>query len=431
MATTGKIVEVLFEKTLETYEDQDKMIELCESYEPAAADLQNSGNVIWRPVEQQAPILSGFDLTGQEQGIIEETYPAILGTPKNDFVQQRADDLRDIRFWEKRGERSGKRQATELNQAIANAIAIQGSLFYRFDTSASTSGYNFVAQAQAIMNERQGMKTQRNFLINDRDNLTFSAELAGRQTLQGRPESVWKSGQIGQNIAEFDVYTGSFLPNLAGGADPATTVTGNQSFAPEGGTVNTATGQVTNVDYRTADIPVAASAGYNVGDKVVFTNDPLGTPTTVKSVGLADKTNTDQAMTFTIIAKPDATTITVYPKPIALDDGALSTLEAAYANIDTQILNGAEVTRINIDTTNRTNLFWDKDAVEVLKGTIPAELFKQFDGMKVISSKMRNGQTMYMIYDGNIATLNFRFRIFVWYGITIADPSRCGVAVTF
>lgn len=427
MATTGKIVEVLFEKTLETYEDQDLMIDLCESYEPPAADLQNAGNVVWRPVEQHAPILSGFDLTGQEQSIIEETYPAILGTPTNDFVQQRADDLRDMQFWERRGERSGARQATELNKAIASAIALQGSMYYRFNTATSTSGYNFIAEAQATMNERQGMKTQRNFLLNDRDNLTFSSELAGRQTLQGRPEQVWRSGMLAQNVAEFDVFTGSFLPNLVGGADPATTVTGNQSFAPEGGTVNTSTGVVTNVDYRIASIPVAASAAYNVGDKVTFSNG--GTPVT--ALGLADKTDSGQPMTFTIVGKPDGTTIQVYPKPIALDDPALSTLEAAYANIDTRILNGATVDRLNTDATNRTNLFWDRSAVEVLKGTIPAELFKQFDGMKVLSSTMRNGQTMYMVYDGNIATMNFRFRIFVWYGITIADPSRCGVAVTF
>ena len=36
--------------------------------------------------------------------------------------------------------------------------------------------------------------------------------------------------------------------------------------------VNQTTGVVTNVDYRTATIPVTASAGYNVGDKVTFAN---------------------------------------------------------------------------------------------------------------------------------------------------------------
>jgi hypothetical protein len=168
-------------------------------------------------------------------------------------------------------------------------------------------------------------------------------------------------------------------------------------------------------------------AGYNIGDKVTIDNG--GTP--VESVGLADKNGTGQAMTFTIVAKPTATSISVYPKPIAVDDGALTATEAAYANINTVILNGATVERVNSDVSNKTNLFWDKDAVEVLGGTIPAQLFKEFDGMKVISHTMKNGQEMYMVYDGNIATMNFRYRLFTWYGITIKDPSRVGVSVTF
>lgn len=424
MAQTGKIVEVLFENAIDTYEDQEMVLDKVNRIEPDPEKMQNAGNVVWRPVQQHAPIIDGWSMTGQEQDIIEETYPSLLGTPKNDFVQQRADDLRDTQFWEKRGQASGRQQATELNKQLASAMALQGSMYY---SSAATSGYDFIAEGQALMNERQGAESQRNFLLNDRDTLTFASDLAGRQTLQGRPESdAWSKGQLGANVAGFDVFTGSFLPNLAGGADPATTVTGDQSFAPEGGSVNTATGVVTNVDYRIADIAVAASASYNVGDKVTFTNGA----TTVKAVGLADKTDTGQAMTFTIVGKPDATTIQVYPKPIALDDPALSATEAQYANIDTQILDTATVDRLNTDASDKTNLFWDKDAIEVISGTIPAELFKQFDGMKVISNRMKNGQTMYMVYDGNIETMNFRYRLFTWYGITVADPSRVGVAVT-
>ena len=415
----------MFEDYLMTYEKQDKLVDLTNFYQPNAADMQNSGNFVWRTVEQHAPILDGFDLTGQEQEIIEETYPAILGTPKNDLVSQRADDMRDEQYWRRRGEASAKQQVTELNRSLAEAMYIQGSLFNR---SSVTSGYDFISESQTIMNERQGYNSgTRNFLMNNRDTQLFGQDLAARQTLQGRPEQTWNTGQIGQNVAEFDVYTGSFLQNIAGGADPATTVTGDQSFAPEAGSVDSVTGVVSNVDYRTATIAVAASAAYNVGDKVTFTN-PGGV---VNAIGLADKTDTLQAMTFTIVAKPTATSISVFPKPIALDDPGLTVTQAAYANIDTQILNTATVDRLNIDALNRTNLFWDKDAVEVLGGTIPANLFKEFDGMKVINERMSNGQEMYMIYDANMIDLQFRFGIFTWYGITIKDPSRVGVSLTF
>jgi len=422
--STGKIAEVYFEKVIETYEHQMQMLDMVDFFKPDSGTSQNAGNVVWRPVQQHAPIIEGFDLTGQETGIIEETYPAILGTPKNDFVEQRIDNMRDRTFWERRGEQSGKRQATELNKGIAALIANTGSMF--FQTNA-TSGYDAIAEAQAIMNERQTMADMRYTVLNDRDTLKYGKDLAARQTLQGRPEDTWSTGQIGQNIAEFDVFTGSFLPNLAGGADPATTTTAAVSEKPEGGSVDPTSLVVTNVDYRTSGaIAVTASAGYAVGDRVTFANGGAA----VQSLGLADKNPSGQAMTFTIMTIPNGTSVTVWPKPIAADDAALSTLEKAYANIDTQIGSGATMNRVNTTASAKTNIFFDKSSVEVTGGDVPMELLSQFDGMRVIPHTLKNGLNMYMIYDGNIATLNVRFRIFTWYGLTNKNPSANGVFTT-
>ena len=419
--TSLKIAEAFLAKAKETYEHQMQMLPLVMFEEPDGGNMQNAGNVIWRPVQQHAHIQSGWDLTGQEDGIIEESYPSILGTPKSDLVQQRADNMRDMRYWERRAEQSGLQQATELNLTIAQAIALQGSLFYRSNVD---SGYGFISLAQAMMNERQTVNNGRAFIVNDRDLITFAADLAGRQTTQGgRPEQAWATSQIGNNVAGFDIFTGSFLPNLVGGASPGATVTGAQSFAPEAGSVDTATGIVTNVDYRSADIPVSTSGSYNVGDKVT-----IGA---VQSVGLADKQATGQLMTFTIVAKPDATTITVYPKPIAYVDPALTDLEKQYANINVVIPNAAVVARLNTAASEKTNLFFDKGAIEVLGGNIPAELFANFAGFKVLTDTLSNGLKMYFVYDGDLATMNFRFRCFTWSGITVANPQACGTALHY
>ena len=422
--STGKVAEIMFEKALDTHEHQMDMLNMTNFHQPEGGSMQNTGNFIWYPIEQHAPVISGWDLSGQETGIIEETYPALLGTPSNDYVKMRADDMRTTRYWENRGNESGKKQASVLNKAIAEAIATQGSMFYRSNV---TSGYEFIAEAQAIMNERQGKSTQRYYLLNDRDTLLFAKDLAARQTLQGKPAETWKTGQIGQNIAEFDVFTGSFLPNITGAADPAVTVTGDQAFVPVGGTVNATTGVVTNVDYREASLVVNNSALMAVGDKFQLEN----TAVEIQSIGLADKTPSGQAMTFSVIELTDGTHIKIYPKPIAADQAGITVLEAAYANIHTAILGAATITRLNIDASNKTNLFWDKSAVEVIGGSIPAELFKQYDGMKVITDTMSNGLNLYLVYDGNIDTMTFRFRLFTWYGITIKNPGNCGVAVTF
>lgn len=428
MATSaGKIAEVMFEQVLETIEDQTMLINLVDRIQPDGSNMQNANNFLWRPVEQQANITEGWDLAAlpaADQEIIEETYPSVLGLPKNDLVTQRIDDMRDMEFWRRRGERSAKQMAVEQNTAIANAIAVQGSLFYQ---SNATDGFDFISQAQELMNEQQRTHTERHFILNDASTRTFASDLAGRQTLQGRPEDqAWQKGQIGSNVAEFDIHTGSFLPVNEGGVVTATTVTAAQSFAPEGGSVDAVSGAVTNVDYRTATIPVLASAAYEVGDKIEFHNGAVP----CFAVGSSTKQNTLKARTFTIVAVPSSTSITVYPKPIALDDGNLSTLQQQYANIDTVITSGATVEAVNTQAIAKTNLFFDKDAVEVISGSIPADLMAEYNGHKVISSTMKNGHPMYMIYDANMIDMNLRYRIFSWWGVTVKDPMRCGIALT-
>lgn len=423
--SSGKTAEVMFDRAIDTYEHQDQLLELTDFHEPDAASMQNSENVIWYPKQQHVNRQEGWDLTGNEGGVIEEVYPSVLGLPQNVFTSLRIDSVRDSRFWERQGEQGGLQLGTGLNSDIAAAIATQGSLFYR---SNATSGYDFISPAQAIMNERQGMNNGRCFLLNDRDAQKFSSDLAARQTLQGQKVTdAWSKSQIGANVAGFNVYNASYLPNVTGAADPAVTVTGNQSFKPESGTVNATTKAVTNVDYRSASLVINDSALMAVGDKFQIENSTVP----VQSLALADKVATGQPMTFTVITITDGTHIEIFPKPIAADDGALTALEAASANINTQILNAATITRLNTDTTNKTNLFWDKKAVEVIGGTIPAEMLQDFAGLKVIHHTLKNGLVMYMIYDASLPTLQVRYRLFVWYGITICDPSRVGSAVTY
>lgn len=431
MATleSGKIARWLFDAAIDTYEAQTQMMDLVDVFRPGDADMQNAGNFVWRPKQQHAPVIEGYDLTGLETEVIEEGFNATLGQPTNDFVKQNLSDLRDERFWTERGKQSGRQQATELNRQVASMVATTGSLFYRSD---ATSGYDFVSEGQAILNERQTIKSEmRCFVLNDRDTQAYSQDLAGRQTLQGRPADTWNTGQIGSNVAEFDVYTGSYCPNLAGGASPGTTATGAQSFIPESGSVDPVTGIVTNVDYRIASIIVADSSGYAVGDRV-----SIGA---IESVGLADKNSTGSLMTFSIVSISDGTHIEVYPKPIAWSerpvaqggDGTMTYAQAACSNVDIPIAGGETVARLNIDASARTNIFWAKDSIEIVGGGIPSQLLSQFDGMQVINHTLKSGQDMFMAYDADLATLAARWRIFTWYGVNNKNPSANGVGLRF
>ncbi|MAF43435.1 MAG: hypothetical protein CMI54_04600 [Parcubacteria group bacterium] len=419
--SAGKIAEVYFDKFIETYEHQMLMLQLVDGEQPDASKLQNAGNTTWYPVQQHRPILTGFDLTGQEQGIIEETYPISLGDPNNDLIEQRVDDLRDMRFWERAGTQAGYQQATQLNKDLADLIANTGSLYFEQSLATSTSGFDFISEGQALINERQVYKDQgMNFLLNPRDSKNFSQDLAGRQTVRGRPEDTWLSGQIGSNVAEFDVFTGSFTPNLAAPGAGGSTVAVTVSERPEGGTVDAVTKVVTNVDYRVGTISLVDGTGYNVGDVVSFPG--------VNAVGLADKTDSNQLMTFKIVGK-SGNDISVYPKPIAADDPGLTALEQAYANINTQI---TATTACNVVNTaaGRSNLFWCKDSIQLIGGEVPWDLAAEFAGMKVISSQLAGGVTAYMIYDSNMVSATFRYRCFVWYGLGNRNPMANGSAIT-
>lgn len=423
--SSAKIAVTLFEKAIETHEKQIQLLDLVDYRDTNDADMQNAGNTQWQIVQQHAPIIDGIDISGLATGIVEETCPIALGTPKNDLFEQAVDEVRDMGYWERRGEVSGARQASELNRRIASLIANSGSLFYN---TAAASGYDAIAQGMTILNERQKRRDEeRCVILNDRDNLKYGQDLAGRQTLQGRPADTWKTGQIGRNIAGADIYSGSFLPSLSGNAAGNTTTTAALSDKPEGGTVNTATNTVTNIDYRTSTLTVVAVVNYAVGDRVKFTIGGVD----VQSLGLEDKTPSGQAMTAVITALPNATSITVFPKLIAVNDAGLSALEKAYANIDTQVANGATVTKLNnYAGSKKVNLFFCKGAVQVTGGNAPVGLLNEFGGMKVLTDTMSNGQVMYMAYDGNLEKLSFTARLFTWYGETMLDPSAAGTFVT-
>ena len=420
--STAKAIEVLYENAIDQYQQRTHMLNLTMHYTPDPGDFQNSNNIIWRPLEQHAPIKEGWDMTDQFGSVIEQYYPATLEEPKNDAWELRADNMRDMRFWERRGRASGRRQATFLNRRVAQLIVETGSLFYR--TTGTTSGFDFVSEAGAIMDERQVSQDERYYVLNTRDNNTFSSELADRGTLADRPEAAYAMGYIGRNVASFDMYTGSYIPNLDGGTGATgLTVTADQSFVPEG---STGTGQnVQNVDYRQAVIAVSATTGLTVGDVITFSN----AGTAVEALGLADKTPTGQPMTFRIVAMPSATSITVWPKPIAADDPALSAEQTAYANIDTRILSGATITRLNTDPDIKPNIFWAQDSIEIIGGQIPAAMLKQFGGLNVMSETMENGQVMYLIYDGTIEDLTFKARLFTWWGLVNVRPDANGIGV--
>ena len=177
--STGKILVTLFDEVMEQLNKNDVYTRntRVDSIEPDR--MQNASNVYWKTVEQQAPVIEGWDLTGQETGIIEQYYPLTLSTPKNDFIQLRVDDLRDKGFMERRTRASAKRLSAKLNSDIANLVADTGSLYYE----SSSTGYNFISEANTILKERQAETSMgQSFYMPPRDAQVMSNDLASRDS---------------------------------------------------------------------------------------------------------------------------------------------------------------------------------------------------------------------------------------------------------
>lgn len=416
--STAKEVRVMFDMVTEQFEAQDQMSKLVGHYDMTGANAQNSNNVEWRQVEQQAPVQSGWEFNDSAFGdVLELSYPSVLGTPRNDLFKLRADDFRDRKFMDRRAAAAAQRLSADQNARIASLVSNTGSLFYR----STTAGYDFIKTADTILRERQAyVGAGQSFFVNDRDAQRVSADLAGRQTLTKISEDAYTKGLMFKNTAGFDIYESSYLGSLAGGALAGVTVTSTVSQAPVANFVSA--GITLPVDYRiSSDIALTGTlTNLVVGDRISFSG--------VNAVGLQDKTNTGTLMTFTVVEKSGAN-IKVYPRPVAVNDPALTPSQAAYANINTQIAAGATVTKLNSDAIARNNVFWANDSVEIVDGDIPFELLGQLDGMEVMSSTLSSGTKLYIAYQGRIDDLTLRCRLFTWNDVVNIDPSRNGVAI--
>jgi len=378
-------------------------------------DLQNANNVYWKSVEQQAPIVSGFDLSGTTPGnIIEQTYPLNVEAPRNDWFTLRAEELRDTTFMKRRAMAGSRKLSSDANLRAANLVANTGTMYYE----SGKAGFDFVSEASTLMSERQAYRDMgSSFFLNPRTYQVMGSDLASRSDLSGRPEQAYGTGQIGKNVAGFDVFEAPTYGTIPTQAGAASTVSANVVEVPEG--FKEVGGSIQNIDYRYGTVNLTSGANYQVGDVITFAG--------VNALGLMDKTNTGQLMTFRVIAKA-TNALTIYPKPIAANQAGITASQAAYANISTAIVSGMSVAKVNV-TGGQANSFWADDSVGFVNADGNLDVLNEFDGMKVTSETLDNGIKLYMAYDAKLDTLNCRVRLFTWYGLVNKDPSRNGNAI--
>lgn len=381
--------------------------------------MQNAQNTYWESVEQQAPVVEGFDLSGVTEGtIIQQAYPLTVSAPRNDWFGIRAEELRDRSFMESRARAGANRLSSDANKRAADLVASTGTMYYE----STSTDYDFVATADTLMTERQlNADMGRSFFLSPRANQLMAGNLASRTVYPGnRSEDAYSSGLIGENVAGFDLYRAPTFGTINAAVNATTTTVATDVTEVPAGYSGTADSPV-NVDYRKGTVSLTAATNYRVGDVITFAG--------VNALGIADKTDTGQLMTFRITAI-DTNDITIYPKPIAADQAGITDSQAAYANISTAIVSGMVVSKVNVNG-GQANSFWANDSMAFVNADGNLDVLNEFDGMKVVSETLDNGIKLYMAYDATLSTLNCRVRLFTWYGLVNKDPSRNGNAIYY
>lgn len=414
---TAKNIVAFYDEACKQMSDNQVFASQMDVVSKPGGTMQNAQNTFWESVEQQAPVTAGFDLSGVTPGdIIQQAYPMTVNAPRNDYFTIRADELRDRSFMEKRAMAGSRKLSADANKQAADLVAATGSLYYE----TASADFDLVAEADALMTERQAYRDMgASFFLNPRTNQAAAGNLASRTLYPtGRSEEAYASGLIGKDVSGFDVFRAPTYGKINAAVNATTTTVATDVVEIPRGYSGTADSPV-NVDYRSGVINLTAATNFRVGDVITFAG--------VNALGLMDKTDTEQLMTFKITAI-DTNAVTVYPKPIAADQAGITSSQAAYANISTAIVATTVVSKVNV-AGGQANSFWANDSMAFINADGNLDVLNEFDGMKVVSETLDNGVKLYMAYDSNLSTLNCRVRLFTWYGLVNRDPSRNGSAI--
>ncbi|MBF1995633.1 coat protein [Serratia symbiotica] len=418
----GQMITYAVDEIIDTVENLTPMAQKTTKYAPSAPSMQRSGNTLWLPVEQEAPTQSGWDLTGKATGLLELSVKCNMGEPDNDFIQLRADDMRDERTYRRRMQASARKLASNVEKAIAQQAVDMGALVVTSPKPIGDEGrgWDFMADAEELMFSRElNRDAGLSWFFNARDYKGAGHNLAGKDNFGRLTEEAYKTGTIQRQVAGFDdVLRSPKLPTLAASKASGLTVAGAQSFKPEAWRKDT-DGNRENVDNRVATVTLSADNGLKRGDKISFAG--------VKYLSQMAKNVLTHDATFTVVAV-NGTKVTLAPKPVALDDTSLNAEERAYANVNTSLADKMAVNILNVKTAE-TNVFWADDSIRLVSQPIPAN-HELFAGMKTQSFAIPGvGINGIFATQGDISTLTGRCRIALWYAACAVRPEAIGVGL--
>jgi len=411
----SKEERVAFEDILEGFEDALVLSRNISTFNTDQTMMERAGNTLWRPMPYIAQSFDGTDQTANFNEATQLSVPATIGYTKSSPWIMTATDLRDALQEKRLGAAAKQKLASDINVAVMNVASLQGTLFVK--RSAAASGFDDVAQCEAIFNEQGVAQFDRYLALSTRDYNGMASNLASRQTMQGKPLTAYEKAYVG-TVASFETYKLDYANRQAAAAGGAgitmSTLVAGANFYTPAATSTATTGEVGNVDNRYQTITVSTTANVAAGDAF--------TVAAVNAVHHITKGDTGQLKTFRVISVASGTTMVISPPMITAQGG--TDAEIVYQNcvVNTAAANSALVFLNTV--AGSINPFWHKDAIELLPGryAVPNDA-----GAAIMRATTEQGIELVFQKQYDINTMKTKYRLDTMFGVVNKQPEMTGL----
>lgn len=413
----SKEERVAFENILEGFQDALVLSRNVAVYNTDQQMMERTNNIIWRPQPYISVSYSGTDMTTNFDDYAQLAVPATIGFSRSVPWMLNATELRDTLQEGRLGDAAKQKLASDINVAIMNVAALQGSLFVK--RTAAASGFDDVAQCEAIFNEQGVMDTDRYLALSTRDYNGMASNLATSTRSFGNEisDSALRRAFVGR-LASFETYKLDYAIRktaaAGGGAITMSTLAAAGNYWVPRATSVAATGETSNVDNRFQTITVTSTTNVAAGDSFTIAN--------VNAVHHITKGDTGQLKSFRVVSVPSSTTLVITP-PIISNQGGTDA-EAQNQNVVvTSAASNAAIVFLNT-VTGFMNPFWQKDSLEILPGryAVPTDA-----GAAVMRASTDQGIELVMTKQYDINTMKTKYRLDTLYGVVNKQPEMSGI----
>jgi hypothetical protein len=419
----SKEERVAFEDILEGFNDALVLSRNVSIYNTDQTMMERTNNVIWRPQPYISQSFGGsytLDMTGNFKDYTQLAVPSTIGFNRSVPWIMSAIELRDSLQENRLGESAKQKLASDINLQIMNVAASQGTLVVT--RGGAASGYDDLAECDAVMNEQGIQMFDRYAALSSRDYNNMAGNIAnglatiGARAFNGdKSNTAYERSFVGM-VANFMTYKMDYANRIAAAAGAGdtinTTLAGGNNYVPAATSV-AATGEVSNVDNRFQTVTVSDTTGVVAGD--CFTIDG------VEAVHHITKQSTGEPKTFRVIQVVNATSLVISPPIISGLDG--SDASAQYQNVEVTPNAAAAITYINTGA-SAINPFWQKDSLEILPGrfAIPSD-----SGAAIMRGSTDQGIELVMQKFYDINTMKIKYRLDTLFGVVNKQPEMSGI----